>query len=531
MKTAIITIASGDFYKKMAEITHPTIKAYADKIGSDFIVMEESDEFSMPHYLKLNLPKYLKLYDRIMYIDTDILVREDATSIFDEVPENKIGIFEEGQFLERHSSMIEFLVHNKVDPKTWNKKYYNTGVIVLSKQHANILIKPIGEQQDHFKEQSYINLLFCLFKPEIHNLHYKWNRMYALDKITGEDRYESYFMHYAGINNIMPEEAQLKLMVDDLEVWKKSSPDYKFPKNIAVLVEGGLGDQICAEPTIRYMKEELYKGDNIIVISDFPDAFSGVGLPVYAKGAKIENAKGYYEIHTLRSPEHISWEYMSHPLCHSIDFCALQAIRCLLPINRKKIELPVYQESLEKINGIIGDFKNLVVIHPGRGWDSKTFPVDVWQSYLDALLEAGYKVAVIGKRISEEQGVVEIDTNKDNCIDLIDKLNFNELTALISKARCLISNDSAPIHIAGAFDNFIGVIATCKRPDYILPYRNGNDPFYKAEALEEFKLYDTFNGQPSQVYGATIDKCDEATMRKCVPSSSKVVNFVKKALE
>jgi len=526
MKKAVITIALGDFYTKMAEFTHPIIKAYADKIGADFIVIDKNDEFKIPHYTKLNLNKYLRDYDRVLYIDTDILIREDAPDIFAEVPEDEIGIFEEGQFMERQQSMLQFLIENKVDPKIWNKKYYNTGVMVLSKQHANIFIKPLTEEVNHFAEQSYINLLFCIFKPKIHNLHYKWNRMYALDRITGEDRYDSYFMHYAGISVIMPEDKQLSLMRDDWEIWQKAKPEYKFQKNVAVIVEGGMGDQICAEPTIRYMRDVMYKGDNIIVISDFPAVFSDVGLPVYAKGQKIENMKGYYEVHTLRSPEHISWEFMSHPLCHSIDFCALQATRCILPVERKNIQLKVDEFAFGQVKEMVGGLENLVVIHPGRGWDSKNFPSDVWQSYADGLLAAGFRVAVIGKHISNEQGIMEFDRSK--CIDLVNKLDFNQLTALISAAKCLISNDSAPIHIAGAFDNWIGVIATCKRPDYILPYRNGNDPFYKAEALEEFKLYDQFNNQPSQVYGATIDKCDEATMRKCCPPAEKVVNFAKK---
>jgi ADP-heptose:LPS heptosyltransferase len=53
---------------------------------------------------------------------------------------------------------------------------------------------------------------------------------------------------------------------------------------------------------------------------------------------------------------------------------------------------------------------------------------------------------------------------------------------LISKAKTLITNDSAPVHIAGAFDNNIVLIPTCKHPDYILPFREGRKE-YKSVAL------------------------------------------------
>ena len=525
---AVVTITVGNFYSKMAEVTHPTIKKYAEKIGAEFVVLDAQGDHALPHYLKLELNSLLKKYERVLYIDTDILVRDDAPNIFDEVPVNEIGIFEEGQFIERATAMTQYLTQHGVDPNIWNKKYYNTGVMVLSSEHANIFLPPTRSEDDHFKEQSYLNLLFCLFKAKVHNLHYKWNRMYALDQITGEERYDSYFMHYAGINLLMKEDDQIDLMKKDLGEWEKAAPEYKFKKNVAIVVQGGLGDQVASEPTLRYVRDFLYRDDNIVLISDFPEMFEHLGLPVYKAGQKIPVAKGFVELQTLRSPDHVSWEYMSHPLCHSTDFSALQVGRCILPMDAKQIQLGVDQAALKSVEEKCEEvgLENLVLLHPGRGWDSKSFPPDVWQSYLDALLKAKYKVAIIGKHLSDEQGIVKFVWDKTGCIDLVNKLSLKELTALISRARVLVSNDSSPVHIAGAFDHWIGLIATCKRPDYVLPYRNGGDCFYKAEALEEYKLYEWYNAQPTQVYGATIDKCTDEQLRAACPSAEKVLSFV-----
>ena len=526
-KKAVVTLAIGNFYTKMGKITHPTLKAYADKIGADFIVIDDMGERTLPHYRKLDLGKLLKTYGRILYVDTDILIREDAPDLFDIVPIGKCGMLDEGRFTDRQANMENFITQFGLDPKTWDKKYYNTGVMLFDKSHKALFIEPPSEI-NNFYEQSYINLEIFNFKIPMYGLTYKFNRMSCMDKITGEERYDSYFMHYAGLNLQISEEAQLKVMSDDLKVWKNSKPNYEFKKNIAILVEGGMGDQICAEPVIRYIRDNTYKNDNIIIISNWPELFTHLGLPSYKVGDKIENAGKYTILNTLRNPEHESWEWMSHPLIHGIDFAALQSIRMILPLENKQIQLPYNTvNALNLSTRLDTNLKDLILIHPGRGWDSKTFPSDVWQSYIDTIIDSGFKVAVIGKRISKEQGIVEVDTSR--CIDLVDKLTVEELITLIANANILISNDSAPIHIAGAFDNWIGVIATCKHPEKILPYRHCS-MFYKAKNLEIGKLYDEFNHQPTQIDGATIGDCTEERMRKMLPPPSDILKFIYEAI-
>ena len=64
----------------MAEVSHPTLKAYAERIGAEFVVLSDEDaaRHSTPHWAKLKLGDLLNRYDRIIYLDTDILVREDV---------------------------------------------------------------------------------------------------------------------------------------------------------------------------------------------------------------------------------------------------------------------------------------------------------------------------------------------------------------------------------------------------------------------------------------------------------------------
>ena len=66
---------------------------------------------------------------------------------------------------------------------------------------------------------------------------------------------------------------------------------------------------------------------------------------------------------------------------------------------------------------------------------------------------------------------------------------MGELISLISLSKVLLTNDSLPLHIGGAFDNWIVTIPTCKHPDHILPFRNGTQ-YYKTKSLYKKLLLD-----------------------------------------
>src|ERR1700754_4158307 len=73
---ALVTIACGSLFQRMAEISHPLLAAYAQKIGADFIVWDDFSGHTIPHYQKLELKHVLENYDRVLYVDTDILIRD-----------------------------------------------------------------------------------------------------------------------------------------------------------------------------------------------------------------------------------------------------------------------------------------------------------------------------------------------------------------------------------------------------------------------------------------------------------------------
>lgn len=224
-RLALATITAGDFYARMAEISHPTFGHYADKLGADFIVWRHCGKHTIPQYQKLEIAGLLDEFDRVLYVDTDILIREDAPDVFDLVPNGMLGMFAESSIADR-SNFRDYL--GAEFGLEWNGEYYNSGVIVASKQHREIFQSPRVET-NHFYEQSYINGMIFRHNLDVFRLPYRFNRMFLMNRLTREARHDSYFLHYAGINAAISQSDLLTMMRGDLDVWAQAKPDYKFP--------------------------------------------------------------------------------------------------------------------------------------------------------------------------------------------------------------------------------------------------------------------------------------------------------------
>lgn len=500
-KHLVLTIAVGDAYEQMGQYTHPTLKAYADRIGADFLVIGESD-CSTPHWEKFQIFDLLNQYERIIYLDTDIIVRDDCPNLFDIVPNSHLGVFNEAPFTDgRTVSMYEVCKEYETMLPDWNGKYYNTGVMVISRVHKYLFKKP-DKEAFSFYEQGYLNLKIAKDKIWIHELQYPFNRMTCMDILTGEERFASYIVHYAGYPNLA---AVLGLIPQDIARWKADSPDYEYQRHILIDVQGGLGDQTDAEPAIRYMKREVYPDADINVKTHFPLLFQHLDVNVFEHGEFIRQPDTpYYHILSLPGPSTIMWSVVSNLLCHTVDYVAMALLRRTLPVKDKKIALEYdFERDVGNARDVLGvvDLENLVLVHPGRHWESKTFPVEWWQDIIDGIHGAGRKVCLIGKE-EDGRGTVNVVV-RDGMIDSRNLLDLASLIALIAQAKILVSNDSAPIHIAGAFNNYIILIPSCKHPDHLLPWRNGGDQQYKAFALYKRLTLDDCVSQPTAVHGVS----------------------------
>ena len=519
--TLVLTISIGDYYNEVAKLTTPSIQAYAKKIGADYLNINEFN----PHYItqkwnKFHIHEMLNKYKRIIYLDIDILVREDTPNLFEIVPENKLGMFNEGRYTARFEFLEQASEYYGEPLRTWNGKFYNSGVMVISRIHKNIFKLPKG--QDFVEtDQPYINLRILNDKVEMFDLDYKFNRMDILDRFCGISRLDSYIVHYAGA----PQDIQMDVMRKDIEQWKLDKPNYKYERNILISVTAGMGDQLCAEPAIRYT-QKLYPDANIFVVSHFPRLFQHLSCPVmnYDEWKGINDS--IITMHTCPDDEK-SDHKMSHVLFHPTDFASMSMIKRTIPNSEKTIKLKLEAEdTMSVLNLLEGKKKDkpTVVVHAGKWWPSKTLPQDWWQKIVDKLSEK-LTVVLIGKTIDEQQGYLPIQCPKDG-VDLRDLTTLGELFSLISLSRCLLTNDSSPLHIAGAFDNWIVTIPTCKHEDHILPFRNGTQ-YYKTKVLRKGLLLDDLEIRHTEFYTDTIDLIPEGkTLYDYIPEVDEVVKEV-----
>jgi hypothetical protein len=505
MKYAVITIAIGERYQKMGEITHFNMKRYADKIGADFIVIDKQKvSQTTPHWEKFQLLDYLEEYDRILFVDTDVLIKKNCPNIFDVVPEAELGIFNEAPFVARRDIAIETCADAyKLKDFKWDGKYYNTGVMVVSRCHRMLFRKP-EQEIFNFYEQSYLNLAIQRSSFKIFNLPFEYNRMSCMDKMTGKGRYECYIIHYAGVAFI---DSSFVLIRRDAEVCDKLPEDYTEKRKVWINVQGGLGDQVQAEPTIRFILKNIWPNDDIRVSTHFPELFQHLPVVCMKHGQPLwadSDSEPFTRV-TLPGPETPQWRIISNLMCHTVDFCSMAVLSRILPDEDKTYHMMVDEKSIENVKKFAktDDFSKCVLVHSGRHWESKTFPADWWQDVVDGIIGLGLTPLLVGKD-DETRGVVKVD-GRGKSIDLTNLLSISEFIACISMVPVLISNDSSPVHIAGAFDNWIILIPTCKHPDHLLPYRNSTKT-YKTSALYKKIALDDMATAPTEIYGSLADK-------------------------
>jgi lipopolysaccharide biosynthesis glycosyltransferase len=205
------------------ELTHPIIRRYADRVNADFIVLDEAVDRHeatggigngvyqyriMEHY---NLHEE---YDRILHLDTDMLIAPDCPNLFEEVPEDHIGsIYED--LGSRKGQRIQCMLNAQAQYGDigWRERYINTGVFVTSKMHRDIYQKIDGKYfVDWGTDDIHIGYLINKYGYKVKELGYRYNHMtmFSEEWNGSPSRFDSHIIHYAG-QGIFEQSAENKL--------------------------------------------------------------------------------------------------------------------------------------------------------------------------------------------------------------------------------------------------------------------------------------------------------------------------------
>lgn len=192
--------------EELAQVTHPILKSYAEIWKADFMKLDYQADYlegyGMPHYRIMKLYDLLDEYDRILMIDSDVLIMPSCPNLFDVVPEDKIGtIYEDkGSRKKPRRELIDAIQIHAGDVG-WKEGYINTGVFVVSKKHKPIFQTINGDYWRHTGFDD-VHLGYNIHKYgfEITELAYQFNHMSMFSEPWNgsPSRFDSYIVHYAG---------------------------------------------------------------------------------------------------------------------------------------------------------------------------------------------------------------------------------------------------------------------------------------------------------------------------------------------
>lgn len=102
----------------------------------------------------------------------------------------------------------------------------------------------------------------------------------------------------------------------------------------------------------------------------------------------------------------------------------------------------------------VGDNQVLVGINPAASpkWATKRWPPENFAKVCDALAAEEIRTVLVGSRADAETGIEILKLSNSKPINLIGKTSLAELAALMKRFKCLITSDSAPMHIAAAMN-------------------------------------------------------------------------------
>ncbi|MFA6355709.1 MAG: lipopolysaccharide heptosyltransferase II [Candidatus Omnitrophota bacterium] len=100
----------------------------------------------------------------------------------------------------------------------------------------------------------------------------------------------------------------------------------------------------------------------------------------------------------------------------------------------------------------VGDHQALVGINPGASprWATKRWPAENFAKLCDLLAEREIRPVIIGTKDDSATAENIISMTKSKPVNLTGKTTITELAALMKRLKCLVTSDSAPMHVAAA---------------------------------------------------------------------------------
>ena len=228
-KRAIVTVVIGEEAEKQYKVAFKTILDYSHKTNSEIILIKRELIKDVPvHLQKFQIKEILDNFDRVLYVDVDTLIHPDCPDLFEIVPVDCVGAVPDchnGKWGNINRFKEILAIQDKLGNANWQTGYFNSGVIVLSKQHKNLFSNPELRKKfnSQFNDQTLIN--YNLFKNEykFHPLETRFNGMEIngfSSRIENDNKTNAFIMHFAHEGD---KAKQMKKIIEKLEANNEDS--------------------------------------------------------------------------------------------------------------------------------------------------------------------------------------------------------------------------------------------------------------------------------------------------------------------
>lgn len=186
-------------FRPITDLTFPRIRQYAERIGADLHIISTRVYPDVNIcYEKFQMRGLLDRYERIAYVDGDILIRPHAKNIFEHAPIGSFAAMNEAQYVHCWSperALEQLVPHGWVGP--WNGVHFNAGVMVFDQSHKRLFENPFITNIPYW-DQPLLNVMVERLGIPYHRLAPEFNFLVFHHYWNPKDlRARAYFLHFA----------------------------------------------------------------------------------------------------------------------------------------------------------------------------------------------------------------------------------------------------------------------------------------------------------------------------------------------
>lgn len=202
----VATMYSGQAGQELKAITLARHQRYAAKCGAEFKVVEPIPGLTFAEMMLFKMQATVALlnrWERVLWIDGDILIHRNSPNLFDIVPadhfaavdENAVANDDEVRMRQEH--VLKTCNEEGLQVPTTDR-YFNCGMYLAGSSHRDLFAPRLSVSDDTWCEQTLVNIRLALADIKVTTLPECFNRLVYWGQKPRRHEDASYFLHYAG---------------------------------------------------------------------------------------------------------------------------------------------------------------------------------------------------------------------------------------------------------------------------------------------------------------------------------------------